>query len=403
MLALLLLATGCGLWSREPTTTAPEPAPAVPSTAEPELRYVRASMLRLRQRPEPEAAWSALAINTRVRVVGREGEWVRIVAPDGRTGFVHRDFLGDTPLSLADIDGELGRAADPASRVTWAERAAALAPTDPERLGGLVEAYRAADRPDDAARVEGILRTGEADRFDRWFGAEAAQADEIGAALATVDHAEPLVALWERARVVTLAMSEPLAALFDPGQGFAEGDPRAMLAERMPWAQIAVYAGGTQPALELAPEPWLTAAARTPEAWDDALFELVTAAYETASARGWARWQQQNWDYGGCSTFGSGDDLHLQLLLRTDALAKVPPAAPAAAQIREAVLADILKPVPDAFPYCLAVDQPTPLDGLLREAQAILDQVALTEGERAALEARIAARFGEPGTGSDAP
>jgi hypothetical protein len=390
-----LFAVGCGLLSREDADVAPPPDP-VPEAAQPdrELSYVRASRLRLREAPHPDAAWSPLAINTRVRVVGRDGEWVRIISPDGRTGFAHRDFLGTTPLTLADVQGELATAEDPAARVTWSERGAALAPTDPEMLKGLVQAYQGADRAEDAARIEEILRSGEADRFDRWFPAHEPEARAITDQLAAVTRAEDLLDLWRRARVLTLTMGEPLASLYDPDRGFVEGDPRTMLAERMPWAQLDLYAGGTQPALELAPEPWLEAAGRTEAAWDDAFFGLVTSAYQSASARGWARWQRQNWDYGGCSTFGNGDDLHLTLLKRTDALGVVPQVAAEVAHIRAAVLTDIEKPVPDDFPYCSEVGRPTPTEALIREGRAILADVQLTDEERARVDARVAERFG---------
>lgn len=388
-MVVALLALGCGLLSREDPATAPPPDPA-PAARSDDLRFVRASMLKLREAPTPDAAWSPLAINTRVRVVARDGEWARIIAPDGRSGFVHRDFLGEAPLTMADVEGEIERATSPGDRVTWSERAAALAPTDPAALKGLVEAYRGAEREQDAARIEEILEAGEADRFERWFPAHQDEVRAITERLAAVTDGGALIDLWQRARELTLAMGEPLASLYEPEQGFVEGDPRTMLAERMPWAQLALYAGGTQPALELAPDPWRVAAGRTEPAWDDAFFDLVTTAYENASARGWARWQRQNWDYGGCSTFGNGDDLHLDLLKRTDALAAVTPVAAPVGQIRGAVLADIVKPAPDELPYC----ESTPTEGLIREAEVILAEVRLTDEERQRIEARVASRFG---------
>ncbi|MEQ1571625.1 MAG: hypothetical protein ABMA64_38710, partial [Myxococcota bacterium] len=208
--------------------------------------------------------------------------------------------------------------------------------------------------------------------------------------------ADAVLARWGEARELTAAMGEPLAAGYDEVEHrFIDGDPTTMLAERMPWATVRLYADGAVPALELAPAAWTGAAANTPEAWDDAFFALVTAAYDTASARGWAAWQRRTWDFGGCSPFGGGERLHVGLLLRTDALLAVPAVAPVVAGVRAGVLADVVdKPADDPFPYCSAPGQPTPIEGLLTEAQAILGEVALTPDERARVEGRIAASFG---------
>jgi len=36
----------------------------------------------------------------------------------------------------------------------------------------------------------------------------------------------------------------------------------------------------------------------------------LEAEHGNASGRGWASWQQREWDYGGCSPFGNGENLH---------------------------------------------------------------------------------------------
>lgn len=392
MWTVLVAVCACS-WS----TVQPPPSPA-PAPAPPEVHHawVHASLLRLREQPNPDAAWSPLAIGTRVRILESQADWVRVIAPDGRSGWVRAEFVGDAPLTLDDVRNHLASAVDPADKVTWYERGAALAPTDPELLAGLVAAYRAADRAADADRLDAVMKTDEGDRFDRWFPAQREEVAAITAALPTTASADDLIGLWTRARDVTAAMGEPLGSLYD-GRAFVEGDPSVMLSERMPWAELALYAEGTVPALELSESAWNARSRATPEAWDDAFFELVTMAYANASARGWTSWQVRNWDYGGCSPFGSGGRLHLELLRRTDALGKVPPVAGVVAEIRQGVLLDIEKPVADEFPYCVRVGEPTPIEGLLAEANAILAEVALTDDERRRIQARVDGRFGHGG------
>ncbi|MEQ1507883.1 MAG: SH3 domain-containing protein, partial [Myxococcota bacterium] len=366
-MALVVWFAAC---NQAPEPPAPAPVEAAPDRPQVEHTWVQASLLRLHVAPQLDAAWAPLAINTRVRVLERQGEWVRIISPDGRSGWVHEQYVATAPLTLDTVRQQVAAATDVGDRLTWLQRGAALAPTDPEFLGPLVAAYREAGQTAEADQIAAVLSTDEAERFDRWFAGQKDEVAAITAALPTVPDAEALIALWRRARDVTASMGEPLASLYDGHGGFAEGDPGPMLAERMPWATLALYAEGTVPELELADGPWTDAAARTPEAWDDAFLGLVTTAYDNASARGWTAWQRRSWDYGGCSPFGTGEGLHRDLLLRTDALATVPPVAPFVASIRAGVLADIEKPTSDEFPYCRTPGDPTPTDGLLSEAQA---------------------------------
>lgn len=67
------------------------------------------------------------------------------------------------------------------------------------------------------------------------------------------------------------------------------------------------------------------------------------------------------------------------------------------AEIRQGVLLDIKKPVPDEFPHCVRIGEPTPVEGLLAEANAILAEVALTEDERRRIQGRVDSRFGHGG------
>jgi hypothetical protein len=387
-----IAAIGCS-WLEPPDEVeevqAPTPAPQV------EQVFVQASLLRLREHPDPNAAFTPLPINSRIRVLERKGEWMRIISSDGRTGWVRAEFTDQAPLSRETARSRAEAAADPAERVMWAERFAALSPGDAGALDGLVKAYRAAGRAEDAQKVEEILKAEEADRFDRWFAVELPESQAISAALLEADRAPELIAVWRRARELTARMGEPLTAGFDPQtQKFIDGDPAPMLAERMPWATVVLYAEGTVPALELAPQVWTQAAGKTPEPWDDEFFSLVTTAYDNASARGWAAWQRRSWDYGGCTPFGTGENLHLELLRQTDRLAKVPEIADVVGEIRAQVLRDIEKPVPDEFEYCQTSGTPTPTSGLLSESSAILAQIQLSETERAKIQGRVDTQFG---------
>lgn len=390
---LTVALAGCSfLTSMSEQEPVPEPVVAAPKVEE---VYVHASLLKLRNHPQPDAgSWSPLGINTRLRVVGRNGDWVRVISADGRTGWVSAEYLGAERLTVDDVKGHLASATDNDERVVWWQRAAALSPSDKEVMTGLANAYRAAGEVAAAEKVEAV-RDEEVNRFDAWFPSDRSEVDAITRDLGQTSSAEQLIRLWTRARTVTAAMGEPLGAAFDPEQQtFAGGNPAVMLSERMPWAELQLYAEGTVPALELATEPWTTAALRTPEPEDDAFLRLVVAAYDNVSGRGWATWEERTWDYGGCSPFGDGGELHLKVLQQTDALTGWAPGADAVTEIRNDVLADVVKAEPDEFPYCREAGGETPTEGLLAEAKAILEQVKLTDEERAKVQARIDTKFG---------
>ena len=147
-------------------------------------------------------------------------------------------------------------------------------------------------------------------------------------------------------------------------------------------------------ALELNPQPWQAAAKRTPEAWDDAFFSMVLLAYDNVSARGWSNWQQRNWDYGGCSPFGNGEDLHLRILLAAGPLRKQNGIDGAATAIWNDTLRDILQPDgAGEFPYCEGQGGMTSQAKLKAEADKILAQAPLSDAERELVMARITAGF----------
>jgi hypothetical protein len=88
---LITALVGCSFLSSM-SEEEPDEKPAVAAPKADEV-YVRASLLKLRNHPQQDAgAWSPLGINTRLRVVGREGDWVRVMSPDGRTGWVKAQY-----------------------------------------------------------------------------------------------------------------------------------------------------------------------------------------------------------------------------------------------------------------------------------------------------------------------
>ena len=147
--------------------------------------------------------------------------------------------------------------------------------------------------------------------------------------------------------------------------------------------------------MELHPEVWPKAAARTAGQGDDKLFALQVAAYGNANGSGWAVWQDRNWDYGGCSPLGNGKNTHLNLLMAYDELLQWPEIAKVAVSIRNDVLGDIERPKgPGLFPYCdTARGGLTPVEGINTEVRAILEKVKLTDAEKAMLNQRIAEKF----------
>ena len=371
----------------------PSPAPAPPpAEVRVELVYVQASRLTLRNAPEGGALGS-LGINTPLRVLNHQGGWIEVTAPSGLSGWVHGDYVAAERVSPEGLDAQIAAETDAEQRLALWQRRAALAPTDPLVLEGLAMAYAATGNEEAAAKVRRAMAAG-LERFDGWFPAQKEEVDALRTSLGTVSSAPELARLWARAVVVTEQMGEALNSRYQEDMSFAGGDPEPLFAARIPFAYLATYAEGTWAQLELSPAFWIERAHQTPEPWDEAFLQLVVDSYDNASGRGWAAWQDRNWDYGGCSPFGQG--LHQRLLLQTDALAGVPEVAEPVAKIRAAVLRDIEQPEgPGEFPYCdTARSEPTPVATLRAEAQGILDQVRLSTEERAMVERRMATGFG---------
>ncbi|MCO4748044.1 MAG: hypothetical protein KC912_24840 [Proteobacteria bacterium] len=397
----VLLLVACGS-SPEPATPevaeAPDAAEAVAAvpapTPEIEVVYVMAS--RLRMRPEPRsdtATWERLPINTKLRKLGTKGDWVEVTAPDGRSGFVHADFVAAEPLMLDQVPAKMEAAEDDAERLSWSQRAAALAPRDARALERLADAYEATGDAKKAAKVRAVVAELKAG-FEGWFPEEHAEFDRISAAMGKARAAADVLSLYNEALKVTDAISEPLNTVFLYGEPTVDG-ASDVIRERVPWGYLTFYAEGTHAALELRNEVWLEAAKRSPEALDDDFLALEMLAYDQVSGRGWAAWQQREWDYGGCSPFGNGKDLHLRILLAADPLRGHPTLGERVDEVRADVLRDIEQPAgAGEFPYCKHMGEPTSIAGLTAEADKLLAQVKLTDAEKAMLERRKSENFG---------
>ncbi len=123
------------------------------------------------------------------------------------------------------------------------------------------------------------------------------------------------------------------------------------------------------------------------------MMALVTSVYGSATPEGWTSWMVRNWDYGGCSAFGSG--LHQKLLAEAQALLAPPARFRVEVEpIRAQILQDIFNEE-STFPSCdiKNPNTPTPKEKLAAEAKAILDSITLSAEEKAKLQARITAGF----------
>jgi hypothetical protein len=119
-----------------------------------ETMYVQGSSLNLRAKPAAEAeVLERLSINTPLEVLGQDGTFAEVRTEDGRRGYVVAEFIAAAEVAVADALARAKAAKDPADRLSWAQRAAAIDPTD-EVLGELEAAYEATGDAEGAARVQ---------------------------------------------------------------------------------------------------------------------------------------------------------------------------------------------------------------------------------------------------------
>ncbi len=134
---LLLLALALAACKR-PNTDGDVPR----GTSSPTRMYVQSSTAKLREGPDDKATdFDRLQIGTAVVVSELGPAWVRVSAGHA-SGWVSRDTLGSEPPTLewAIAKHDAVPLEDVASRRSWAERAAALAPDDVGALERLIAA-----------------------------------------------------------------------------------------------------------------------------------------------------------------------------------------------------------------------------------------------------------------------
>lgn len=67
-----------------------------------DLRFIKGEGVRLREEPGTDSSiLDELSADTRVRLLGVEGAWVRVRTSEGREGWVSRDFAGTGPTQAA--------------------------------------------------------------------------------------------------------------------------------------------------------------------------------------------------------------------------------------------------------------------------------------------------------------
>lgn len=133
---------------------APAPAPAEPAKAAPaapaaapkapDKLYVTASTLRLRRGPSPKARTRGrLAINSPLTPLETKGDFTKVRVENGRTGWVGSAFLAPKPITKDAALSAAEAAEDSKDRLSWLQRAAAVAAKDTTVLQRLRAAYEA--------------------------------------------------------------------------------------------------------------------------------------------------------------------------------------------------------------------------------------------------------------------
>jgi hypothetical protein len=138
--AAFIIAIGCTEKPTAPPTKTVEkkPAPAKPVS---DLNYVMASSLKLRKSPNPNAkVIGRLRINYPLKVLAEKDGFAQVQVRNGTQGWVGKEFLDKERLSKEQAL-KRAKSTHGKDRLTWLQRAAALAPTDVEVLQLLKGAY----------------------------------------------------------------------------------------------------------------------------------------------------------------------------------------------------------------------------------------------------------------------
>lgn len=211
----------------------------------------------------------------------------------------------------------------------------------------------------------------------------------------TASSAAEVAAAWRAADALAPQLEGALQPAYEATGGALN---LGWLAPHLPGMAETYMAEGTALVFVLRAEPWKALAESTPEPGDDAFMALMERTWGSARPMGWPAWSARTWDYGGCSELGHGVVLEV-LVLADAARAAGTEFTNEIAQTRELALGHLLED-DELFPRCnVRTMEPTSTDALHDEVDRILEQVKLTEAERAKVKARRAELTGQAHTG----
>ncbi|MDG1478982.1 MAG: hypothetical protein P8R54_05290 [Myxococcota bacterium] len=218
----------------------------------------------------------------------------------------------------------------------------------------------------------------------------AAQSESFHAISSIEEFAET----FRASKVMASNLSDSLQRRYEAVQDsdeFANMD-LAWLKPLLPGMEEAYFAEGTALQLVLIPASWLERAAATPQPDDDAFLAFMALSYDNPGAVGWPTWNVRTWDYGGCSGLGSG--VYVGTLKAADtALADSTLFEAEIMAVRSRLISDLLA-TRSTFEWCSPeTGEPTPVEALLTEGRAILQDAKLSAEEKAQLQERIDASF----------
>lgn len=133
--------------------SAAKPGGAASTPSKDAVRYVVASTLKLRGAPQAGArVLGRLAINSPLIAGSSSGNFTAVEVANGKQGWVASAYLEAEPVTKAAAL-ERAKSPDPALRLSWLQRAAAVAPFDLGVLEALEAAYEAAGKKSGAVSV----------------------------------------------------------------------------------------------------------------------------------------------------------------------------------------------------------------------------------------------------------
>ncbi len=152
----------------------PKDEPAAPKEVEyvklaaptPREQFVQASTLKLRAEPRKDGLLKGrLRINYPVEMQEERNGFALVALKNGSTGWVGRAFLGPEPVTKTSALAKAKAAASAKEKLTWLQRAAAVASSDVDTLKKLAQAYEDGGETKSANVVRRLI--GHLDR--RWY------------------------------------------------------------------------------------------------------------------------------------------------------------------------------------------------------------------------------------------